>query len=71
MISGASRFAHIQNQARANGQNVSELARLYTLEGMLPHGRSAEDGKDYAPSSPHSYDAPRWSFPGNQHDEAE
>ena len=32
MISGASRFAHIQNQARANRQNVSELARLYTLE---------------------------------------
>lgn len=35
MTNGASRFAHIQNQARANGQNVSELARLYTLEGML------------------------------------
>ena len=35
MTSGATRFARIQNQARVSGQNVSELARLYTLEGML------------------------------------
>ena len=34
-MNSASRFAHIQNQARADGQNVSDLARLYTLEGML------------------------------------
>lgn len=35
MTNGASRFAHLQNQARANHQNVSELVRLYVLEGML------------------------------------
>lgn len=35
MTSGASSFALIQKQARAGGQNVSELARLYTLEGVL------------------------------------
>lgn len=35
MANGESRFVHIQNQARADGQNVSDLARLYTLEGML------------------------------------
>jgi predicted nucleotidyltransferase component of viral defense system len=35
VTSGASRLAHIQNQARDYGQNVSDLARLYTLEGML------------------------------------
>ena len=46
MISGASRFAHIQNQARANGQNVSELARLYTLEGMLARIAASDHAED-------------------------
>ena len=47
MTSGASRFAHIQNQARANGQNVSELARLYTLEGMLARIAVSDYAEDF------------------------
>jgi Nucleotidyl transferase AbiEii toxin, Type IV TA system len=47
VISGASRFAHIQNQARANGQNVSELARLYTLEGMLARIAASDHAEDF------------------------
>ncbi len=47
MISGASRFAHIQNQARANGQNVSELARLYVLEGMLARIAASDYAEDF------------------------
>lgn len=47
MISGVSRFAHIQNQARANGQNVSELARLYTLEGMLARIAVSDHVEDF------------------------
>lgn len=47
MTSGASRFAHIQNQARANGQNVSELARLYTLEGMLARIAASDYAEDF------------------------
>ena len=47
MISGASRFAHIQNQARANGQNVSELARLYALEGMLARIAASDYAEDF------------------------
>lgn len=47
MISGASRFAQIQNQARANGQNVSELARLYTLEGMLARVAVSDHADDF------------------------
>lgn len=47
MTSGASRFAHIQNQARASGQNVSELARLYTLEGMLARIAASDYADDF------------------------
>ena len=47
MISGQSRFALIQNQARANGQNVSELARLYTLEGMLTRLAASDHAQDF------------------------
>ena len=47
MTSGASRFVHIQNQARANRQNVSELARLYTLEGMLARIASSDYVEDF------------------------
>ena len=47
MISGASRFANIQNQARANGQNVSELARLYALEGMLARIAASAHAEDF------------------------
>ncbi len=47
MTSGASRFAHIQNQARANGQNLSELARLYTLEGMLARLEASDYADDF------------------------
>lgn len=47
MTSGASRFAHIQNQARVNGQNVSELARLYTLEGMLARIEASDYADDF------------------------
>lgn len=47
MTSGASRFAYIQNQARANGQNVSELARLYTLEGMLARIEASDYADDF------------------------
>ncbi|GAA1224190.1 nucleotidyl transferase AbiEii/AbiGii toxin family protein [Rhodoglobus aureus] len=47
MTNGASRFAHIQNQARAGGQNVSELARLYTLEGMLARIATSEYACDF------------------------
>lgn len=47
MTNGASRFAHIQNQARSTGQNVSELARLYTLEGMLARIAASEYAGDF------------------------
>lgn len=47
MISGASRFAHIQNQARANGQNVAELARLYVLEGVLARIAASDYAEDF------------------------
>lgn len=47
MTSGASRFAHIQNQARANNQNVSELVRLYTLEGMLARIAASDYAEDF------------------------
>ena len=47
MISGASRFAHIQNQARTNGQNVSELARLCVLEGMLARIAASDHAEDF------------------------
>ena len=47
MTNGASRFAHIQNQARASGQNVSELARLYTLEGMLARIVASDYADDF------------------------
>lgn len=47
MTNGASRFAHIQNQARADGQNVSDLARLYTLEGMLARIAASVYAEDF------------------------
>lgn len=47
MINGASRFAHLQNQARANGQNVSELVRLYVLEGMLARIVASDFSQDF------------------------
>ena len=47
MISGVSRFAHIQNQARANGQNVSDLARLYGLERMLARIAASDYVEDF------------------------
>jgi hypothetical protein len=47
VTNGASRFGHIQNQARAGGQNVSELARLYTLEGMLARIAASDYADDF------------------------
>ena len=47
MTNVASRFAHIQNQARADGQNVRDLARLYTLEGMLARIATSAYAEDF------------------------
>jgi hypothetical protein len=43
----SARFADIQSQARSSGQSVSELARLYTLEGMLGRISASEFADDF------------------------
>lgn len=48
VTNGASRLVHIQNQARANGQNASELARPYMLEGMLARIEASDHADDFA-----------------------
>ena len=47
MTNGVSRFAHLQNQARAKGQNVSELVRLFVLEGMLARIAASRYSEDF------------------------